>query len=66
MLQITYAQQHAPFHFILHLQLNRTGGSTHLQRRNKTRSIRNTKRDHAATTSNQKQHRAHLQDCVHP
>jgi len=45
-LQITSAQQYASFHFILlHLKLNRTGGSTLWRRKYKTRSIRSTKRD---------------------
>jgi len=43
-LQITSAQQYAPIQFILlHLKLNRTGGSTHWRRKYKTRSIRSTK-----------------------
>jgi len=72
-LQITSAQQHASIHFILpRLKLNRTGGSTHWRRENKTRLVRSTKSDDslqgydAATTSNQKQHWAYLHDYVHP
>ena len=43
-LQITSAQQHTSIHFILpRLKLNRTGGSTHWRKENKTWSIRSTR-----------------------
>jgi len=74
-LQITSAQQHAPIHFILpRLKLNRTGGSTHWRRKHSTKHDRYEAQKatnslegcDAATTSNQKQHGAHLHDYVHP
>ena len=74
-LQITSAQQHAPIHFILpRLKLNRTGGSTHWRMKYSTKHVRyeaqkatdSLKGYNAATTSNQKQHGAHLNDYAHP
>jgi len=71
-LQIISAQQHAPIHVILpRLKLNRTGDSTHSW---STKHVRyeaqkvtdSLQRYDAATTSNQKQHGAHLHDYVHP
>jgi len=72
-LQIISAQQHAPIHFILsHLKLiepevQRTGeGSTKHVRYEAHKATASLQAYDAATTSNQKQHGAHLHDHVHP
>jgi len=72
-LQITGAQQRAPIHFILpHLKLNRTEvqrtdeGRTKHDRYATQKATDPLQGYDAATTGNQKQHGAHLHDCVHP
>jgi len=58
---LTSAQQHTPMHFILlHLKLNRTGGSTHWRRKYNTWSTRSTK-SYRLTTRIQCDHNKQLE-----